>query len=444
MGVVVDRIATDEKLPARASVVIIGGGVIGVSTALWLAQKGVDVALCEKGWIAHEQSSRNWGWVRVMGRDPKEIPLGVESLRMWRDMDRLVEGDTGFKQAGIVYAVDTEKEVEAYEEWLEHARPFQLDSRLLKPSEIADVLPGVARKFAGAIYTPSDARAEPQKAVPAMAAKARKLGATIVEQCAVRGVETKAGRVSGVVTEKGVIACDSVVLAGGAWSRLFCGNFGVDLPQLKVLGSVMRTEPLEGPPTTACGGSDFAFRKRFDGGYNIAQRSASAAEITPDSFRLFTDFFPSLLKHSKELRIRAGARFVEEWKTPRRWKLDEVTPFEKTRVLDPKPAQNVLDEAKRNLIAAFPAFKDMKIADSWGGYVDATPDAVPVIGELETLPGFFFATGFSGHGFGIGPGAGRLVADLVTGDPTIVDAAPYSYKRFARMAKSKPDFTARA
>jgi glycine/D-amino acid oxidase-like deaminating enzyme len=155
----VDPVQGSETLPDRTSVVVIGGGIAGVSTALFLAEKGIPVVLCEKGRIAGEQSSRNWGWTRVMGRDPKEIPLGIESLRLWRRMNEITGAETGFRQCGIVYLCDTQREVAEYEAWLDHARPFQLDSRLLGPDEIAGVLPGVERKFAGALYTPSDGRA---------------------------------------------------------------------------------------------------------------------------------------------------------------------------------------------------------------------------------------------------------------------------------------------
>ena len=126
-------------------------------------------------------------------------------------------------------------------QWLEHARTYQLDSRLLSSREIDAVLPGGKRAYAGAMFTPSDARAEPQKAVPAMARALRRHGGTVLTRCAVRGIETAGGRVSAVVTERGRIACQRVVLAGGAWSRLFLGNLGIDLPALKVLGSVFRT-----------------------------------------------------------------------------------------------------------------------------------------------------------------------------------------------------------
>ena len=87
----VDPVASDEALPASTGVVIIGGGIIGTCTAFYLARKGVPVVLCEKGHIAGEQSSRNWGWCRKMGRDPREIPLAIEALRLWGEMNDAVQ-----------------------------------------------------------------------------------------------------------------------------------------------------------------------------------------------------------------------------------------------------------------------------------------------------------------------------------------------------------------
>lgn len=436
MPIVMESLEPQGALPARVDVVVIGGGIIGITTALFLAQRGISVAVCEKGEVGHEQSGRNWGWVRIMGRDPGEIPMALEAQRLWEGMDRMVEADVGFTRSGIVYVADRPGDLAAHEEWLEHARPYQLSSRILSSNEIADVLPGVARRFAGAIFTPEDARAEPWKAVPAIARKVRALGGHVLTNCAVRGLETAGGRVSGVITEKGVIGAQQVVLAGGAWTRLFLGNMGIDFPQLRIHGSVMRTEPMDGPPTHAVGASDFAFRKRADGGYTIARRGAMEAHIVPDSFRLFFDFLPALFKQREEIRLAIGDRFMAEARTPRRWRMDETTPFEQTRIFDPKPNAALLDEAQRTLIAAFPAFAGMKIANAWGGMIDATPDAVPVIGEVPRLPGFFLASGFSGHGFGIGPGAGRLVADLVSGAAPSIDPVPFRLDRFARLRRT--------
>jgi glycine/D-amino acid oxidase-like deaminating enzyme len=254
----------------------------------------------------------------------------------------------------------------------------------------------------------------------------------------VRGIETEGGRVAAAVTERGRIRCDAVVLAGGAWSRLFCGNLGVRLPQLKVLSSVMRTEKLAGAPEMTIGASDVAFRKRLDGGYSIARRNASVSEIVPDSFRLFFDFLPAYRSDWRDLRLRLNGKFLREWRMKRRWSLDEETPFEQMRVLDPAPSAGLLDEARDSLSRAFPVFAGMKIAESWAGMIDVTPDAVPVISGVDGVPGFFIATGFSGHGFGIGPGAGRLMADLVAGDPPIVDPKPFRFSRFNDGSVLKP------
>ena len=432
MAPTIDPVRFDDVLPSRADVVVVGGGIIGVTTALFLALRGVDVVLCEKGRVAAEQSSRNWGWCRKMGRDPAELPLAIESLRLWEAMNELAGAETGFRRAGILYTCDTDKDVQEYERWLGHAMLYQLDSRLLSGEEVAARVPGATRRFAGGLLTASDGRAEPFKAVPAMAEAARRTGARIVQHCAVRGFETKGGRVGTVVTEKGRIDCATIVLAAGAWSRLFCGNHGIDFPQLKILGSVMRTAPLEGLPEIAVGGSDFAFRKRLDGGYTVVQRNANVAEIVPDSFRLFFDFMPALKAQWHELRLRVGQRLIDEWRMKRRWRLDEETPFEQVRVLDPLPNRGVLEEAKVNLAGVHPAFKAMRIEESWGGLVDVTPDAVPVMDEVAAVPGLFIASGFSGHGFGIGPGAGRLMADIVTGTEPIVDRTPYRLDRFTR------------
>lgn len=428
----VDPVTSDSELPVRADVVVIGGGIVGVTTALFLAEKGHSVVLCEKGRIGGEQSSRNWGWCRTMGRDEREIPLALESLRLWRGMNERVGRETGFRQAGIVYLCETEQEIAAQEAWLDQARQYQVDVRLVRGSATSELVPGAARPLLAALHTPSDGRAEPSQAAPAIAEAARAHGARVLTGCAVRGLDLQAGRVAGVVTEKGRIACDAAVLAGGAWSRLFLGNAGINLPQLQVLASVFRTAPLSGGPEISGAANVFAWRKRLDGGYTIARRNANVAEITPDSFRLMLDYWPTLRKHYGEIRVRFSGRFFAAWRMPRRWSLDETTPFEAVRVLDPEPRQATLGEAKAALPKYFPAFATMQVAESWGGMIDVTPDAVPVIGPAATLPGLFVATGFSGHGFGIGPGAGRLTADLVAGDPPVVDPSPFRLERFAR------------
>src|SRR6185312_10590431 len=362
----------------------------------------------------------------------------IESLRLWERMNETVEAETGFRTCGIMYLGETEADLAQLEGWLEHAREYQLDTRVVGAAEVQERLPGLAKKWAGALYTASDGKGEPQMAAPAIAEAARRLGAGIHTNCAVRGIETAAGRIAGVVTEKGRIACQSVVLAGGAWSRLFAGNLGVELPQLKVLGSVMRTEKIDGGPEISASGGLFGYRKRMDGGYTVATLGVRTIDLVPDNFRLMLDYMPSVKLHWQKLRFRVGARFAEEWRLGRRWELDEKSPFEAVRVLDPEGDPIVLKRAADSIAEAFPAFRGIKIEQSWGGMIDVMPDAVPVISAVDAVPGLFIATGFSGHGFGIGPGAGKLVADMVTGAPTLVDPAPFRLSRFTDGSNPRP------
>jgi glycine/D-amino acid oxidase-like deaminating enzyme len=289
-----------------------------------------------------------------------------------------------------------------------------------------------------ALYSASDGRAEPQKAAPAVALAARRAGAVILTDCAVRGVERTGGRISGAVTERGTIRCKSLVVAGGAWSRRFVSDLGLRLPQLKVRASVARTAPLDGVPETALWCKDAAFRKRLDGGYNIADGFANVAPITPDSFRFFNDFLPVMKMDWEALKLRLDSRFVQEWRESAPVPLDQTSPYEKVRVLDPKPDSRFTRGAVASLARRFPAFNNARIVQEWAGMIDVMPDVVPVISAVDEVPGLVIATGFSGHGFGIGPGAGRLVADIVMGTSPIVDPTPFRFSRFTDGSRPQP------
>ncbi|AEH80347.1 NAD(P)/FAD-dependent oxidoreductase [Sinorhizobium meliloti] len=430
-GPALDLVETDPSLPGSADVVIIGGGIIGVSTALFLAERGVEVVLCEKGVLGGEQSSRNWGWVRVMGRDRREIPLAMEALKIWDTLDARVGGETGFRRSGILYISETEQDVANRDAWLAIAKPHGVDSRQLTADETRERMAGAAIRYKGALYTPSDGRAEPQKAVPAIAAGARRAGARIVTGCAVRGIEKSAGRVSAVVTEKGRIETSTVVLAGGAWSRLFCKGLGIRLPQLKVRNTVLRTAPVEGGPDGAGATATYAYRKRIDGGYTIATAGANLHPLVPDTFAFFRDFRAARRAEGEAVQAGLSAQSWRELFEIASVPLDRPGAFERHRILDPRPdPKSVLmafEEAKK----ALPKLRTVEPVQIWAGLIDVTPDVVPVISLAQELPGLVIATGFSGHGFGIGPGAGHLVADLVTGNPPIVDPSAFRLSRFA-------------
>ncbi|MER9959062.1 FAD-binding oxidoreductase [Mesorhizobium australicum] len=425
----------DIELPKEVDCVVIGGGIVGASTALELAESGLRVALCEKGGIGQEQSSRNWGWIRISRRDPREIPLMAEALRIWPTLSARTGRDTGYVRAGIVFTCTSDRESEQYANWLHHLKDYQFESRMISSAQLANILPGSNLNASSALYTPADSRAEPQRATSAIAEAARERGAAILTECAVRGLEITNGEVSGVITERGFISCKSVVLAGGAWSSLFCGALGLHLPQLKVMNTVFRTTPIKKGPEHAVWAKNFAMRKCQDGGYTMASLTSSVVDIVPDSIRFIGAFFPALKSWWRSLNFRLGSRFVEEAKMATRWRMDEASPFEYCRVLDPKPSMKHPEITLSNAREAFPCFDNAKIAQRWAGYMDVTPDAIPIISAVDPIPGFYLATGFSGHGFGIGPAAGKLMADIVTGRAATVDPTDFRWSRFSDGSK---------
>jgi glycine/D-amino acid oxidase-like deaminating enzyme len=265
--------------------------------------------------------------------------------------------------------------------------------------------------------------------VPALAAAARKHGVTIHQDCAARGLETQGGRVSAVVTERGTIRTQSALLAGGAWSSLFCRRHGIELPIGLVNATACCTTPAPEITMGALGTDFYCIRRRLDGGFTLALRNRGTVELSPDLFRYARTFWPTYKHRRKGLKLSLGKSFFDQMMRGTNWSLDKPSPFEAERVRDPAPDMSLVNSALAALIRSNPELKGIEVAEAWGGTIDTTPDTIPVISSVGALPGFFLATGFSGHGFGIGPAAGKLAADLVTGDTPLVDPAAYSHER---------------
>jgi glycine/D-amino acid oxidase-like deaminating enzyme len=174
MGPYVDSIIPDEVMPAATGVAIIGGGIVGTFAALTLADRGIPVVLCEKGFIACEQSSRNWGWCRQAGRDAREMPLIVQSLALWRDMNRLTEIDTGFRECGVLYVGESEADESRFTAWAAMAKPYGIGTRIVRGADLAALMPGASRTYSCGLYVPTDGCAEPQRAAPAIARAAQR------------------------------------------------------------------------------------------------------------------------------------------------------------------------------------------------------------------------------------------------------------------------------
>jgi glycine/D-amino acid oxidase-like deaminating enzyme len=424
------QLSPPVKCPVSADVVIIGGGIVGISTAWFLARQGVSVVLCEKGHIAGEQSGRNWGWVRQQGRDIRELPMMIESMNIWRSLESEIGEEVGFTQGGCLFAARKQKELDEFAEWLKIAAEHGLDTRIVTGRELEQQVGPAASQWAGAMFTASDGRAEPHKATSAIARAGAATGASILTACAVRGLETEGGSVSAVVTEHGRIRTSVVLCAAGAWSSLFCRSLGIAVPQLKVQGNVLRTAPAKATLNGNVFDSKVGIRRRQDGGFTVAHGAILRHPITPSTFRYAFKFLPALRQEIKVLRLSIGREFLDELRTPSRWPLDAESPFERTRVLNPQPSPSVISKIMANLAATFPELANVEIAETWAGMVETSPDVVPMICPIDRLPGFYLATGFSGHGFGLGPGAGKAIAGMLTGTASGIDLSQLRLERF--------------
>lgn len=417
--------------------VVIGSGVIGICTALFLARKGVSVVVVEKGRVAGEQSSRNWGWIRQQGRDPDELPIMIEANRLWAELSAQTNEDIGLTRGGVTYMATSQAELDGFATWLPHARDHGVDTRLLSRAELAALMPGATRDWPGALYTASDMRAEPWVAVPALARIAVRDGAAIVEHCAARGIERTGGAISAVVTEAGVIRTSQVVVAGGAWSSLLLRSFGVAVPQLSVRATVVAADAA--PMAYAGGGADhrIAFRPRQDGGYSLAAGAFHEFFLGPDALRAFGKYLTQLKSNPFGTRFLPAAPrgFPDGWGTPRTWALDRPSPFEGIRILNPAPNASKVRSLVAEFAALFPQVGEVRAKAAWAGMIDTMPDRVPVVDRVEDVPGLTIATGMSGHGFGIGPGMGRVLADLVTGGDAGHDLTRFRFGRFTDGSK---------
>ena len=393
----------------ETDVVVVGAGIVGCATAYYLARRGVRVVIVERAGVAGEQSRKNWGFVRQQGRDALEVPLAMEANRIWRGLERELGSDIEWVPGGNLALAADEARMARFEEWLPVAREFGLETHLLRARDLSAVVPGLGGTWVGGMHTPGDGHADPEKATDAFARAARSHGATIHFDCGVQALTTSAGGVTGVVTERGEIRASSVVCAAGAWSSRLLRTLGLALPQRWVRGTVARTTAA--PPVTSCAvwGPGVAFRQRRDGSFNIAAGGALDHDVTLDSLRQVRFFLPNYWKNKALFRFHVGRPLL------------------------------------RSLAAVLPGSTARRRPLVWDRGVDPVPNPVKVrrsLSELQhmlpALRGFLLATGFSGHGFAMGPIAGRLVSELIVDGKTSLDISGFRFSRFAEGAIGTP------
>jgi len=421
-----------------ADVVVVGAGIVGCATAYFLARRGARVVVVERGPVPGEQSRKNWGFVRQQGRDPVEMPLVMEANRLWRGLPRELGADIEWIQGGNLALAADDRRMARFEAWLPVAREFGLPTRLLRARDLGVVVPGLAGDWVGGMHTPGDGHADPEKTTDAFARAAIAYGASLHLECAVQGMSTRAGAVSGVVTEHGEIRTPTVVCAAGAWSARLARTLGLDLPQRWVRGTVARTTPAPAVSACAVWAPGVAFRQRRDGSFTIAAGGALDHDVTLDSLRQLRFFLPNFWKNKALFRFHVGRPLLASLAAALPGSAARRRPLVWDRGLEPPPNPAKVRRSLAELQRLLPSLPPLGIARRWAGYIDAAPDLVPVLGEVPRLGGFVLATGFSGHGFAMGPIAGRLVSEVILDGKPSLDLSAFRFSRFAERVIGTP------
>ncbi|HMK80053.1 MAG TPA: FAD-binding oxidoreductase [Xanthobacteraceae bacterium] len=415
--------------PASVDVAIVGGGIVGCSAAYRLAERGLKVALFERGTIASEQSSRAWGFVRQQGRHEAEVPLAAEANRLWIEQTaRFGESATGFAAGGILVPAETEADEERVVSGHEIATRFQLRTRVLDRAAMRALVPELAGNWRSGLFTAGDAHAEPALSTQTIANAARAAGATINEHAPVIEIDTEGGHARGVVTAGGRCRAGIVLLASGIGTPRLARRLGHNLPIQVIRSSVGLTQAAKPFTKVAMWGPRVAYRPRADGSFTIGNgyRGLGADyDLTLDSLRNLRHFLPAYRNNWRLLRLSLGGEFLDHLRA-NAGKESAARALPEPRINRNKVARNV---AAFN--ALFPHLGSLPLARAWAGRIDLTPDVIPIIDRPNPNDSLYLAAGFSGHGFALGPSIGKQLAEwIVDGRPSL-DLNAFRLSRFA-------------
>jgi sarcosine oxidase subunit beta len=363
-------------MPTSADVVVVGGGALGASTAFHLRRLGVEnVVLLERETLASGSTGKAAGGIRTQFADELNIRIALRSLEEFERFAELTGAEISFRQHGYLFLLDSQRDVAAFRDALSLQHSLGVPSRELTPLEAKELVPQLALDgVLAATFCPRDGYATPEAVVQGYASAS---GATVLQGCALIGVEVQSGRIAGVETTRGMIATGTVVCCAGIWSREVGAMAGVDLP-------------VEGEARSMWFSPE-------DGGL-------------PHELPLTIDFSTSFYFHREGPGVAFGGR--------------------------ERQLEDVAEAAVRRL----PILAELPVRSSWWGWYDVSPDWNALVGEAAEPSRFLYATGFSGHGFQQAPAVGEHLAELVVGSEPALDLSAFAADRFAQGALRPESF----
>ena len=373
-------------MKTTAEVIIVGGGVVGNAAAYYLAKRGVEVIVLEgSDSIGHGGSSRNGGGVRQSGRDVRELPYAIYGIKnIWPTLSEELGVDVEYVRKGNLRLGLNEDHIKILEGLTANAQGLGLDVTMVSAEEVKDICPHLSDQVVGASWCPTDGHANPMKTTLAYFKRARELGVTFISGAKVTAIKKIRGKARQVVVEDGTIfEGEHIILAAGYESRFVADSVGINIPMYPYFGSAIVTE---------------AQPKMFDIMLGVATAEIYGHQCAHGSF------------------VFGSGTGLEPTKKP---DMDDL------KLMSLEGSANC-----RGIMKYVPKLKDAKIVRTWGGWMDMTPDGVPVISPVEEVPGLIIACGMCGHGFGTAPAVGYMLSQMVVGEKTVCDLMPLRYERF--------------
>ena len=372
------------------TVVVVGGGIVGLASAHYLAARGRDVVVCEKGTIGGGSTERSAGGIRAQFSTPVNVDLSVESMHVWNRFEEEFDVDIGYRQVGYLFLARTTATAETFRENVAMQQKRGVPSELLDPETAREHCPALhAEQFQAATYSPTDGFADPYLALQGFATAAREAGVDVRTKTPVTAIHRErggTGRVVAVDAGGERIEATHVVDAAGAWAGRVASLADVDLPIVPRRRQALVVDPEtpvpEDVPLTIDLDTGSYFRPEREGAAIVGGQFAEAdPDQNPDDYRQSIDL---------------------EW------------------------AATAIERAADCAGYFGP---ESRIRRGWAGLYAVTPDHHPIV--EETVPGFVTAAGFSGHGFQHAPATGQLVAELVCdGRASLVDIETLGSDRF--------------
>lgn len=370
-----------------ADVIIVGGGVVGCAAAYYLAKKGVkDVIVLEASEsIGHGGSSRNGGGVRQSGRDVRELPYAIYAVQnMWPTLSEELGMDVEYYQKGNLRLGKTEAHLQKLNTLAANANKAGVTVHMVDAKEVKELCPYLSDEIIGASWCPTDGHANPLLTTLAYYRRALDMGVRFFTKAEVKELKKVQGKLRKVILTSGeVFEAETVIVAAGYESRYITRTVGIDIPMTRYFEEALVTEmqPHMFDIMLGTADADFYGHQAKHGSFVFGSESGleEAIDMSPDKLQ------------TSSLTLSAGCRAI---------------------------------------MGYIPLLKDAKIVRTWGGWLDMCYDGVPVIDQVEEVPGLILACGFTGHGFGTAPSVGLLLAQMAMGEETIVDLSALRYDRF--------------